>query len=90
MPRPYKISKEFDRILARLQKKDRQLYENLLNKMNEILNNASIEHYNNLRYIMKEYKRAHVGHFVLIFKFDKASNIVYFTDFDHHDKIYKR
>ena len=32
MPRPYKTSKEFDRILVKLQKKDKQLYENLLNK----------------------------------------------------------
>ncbi|MEK6847422.1 MAG: type II toxin-antitoxin system RelE/ParE family toxin [Nanoarchaeota archaeon] len=89
MPREYKTSKEFDRILAKLQKKDRQLYENLLNKMSEILNSANIEHYKNLRYDMKEFKRAHVGHFVLVFKFIKTSNIVFFSDFDHHDKIYK-
>ena len=37
MPRPYKTSKEFDRTLAKLEKKDKQLYENLLNKMNEVL-----------------------------------------------------
>ena len=89
MPREYKTSKEFDRILAKLQKKDKQLYENLLNKMSEILNSANIEHYKNLRYDMKEFKRAHVGHFVLVFKFIKTSNIVFFSDFDHHDKIYK-
>ena len=45
MSRQYKTSKEFDRILARLQKKDKQLYENLFNKMSEILNNLGIEHY---------------------------------------------
>ncbi len=89
MPRGYKTSKEFDRILAKLQKKDRQLYENLLNKMNEVLNSADIEHYKNLRYDMKEFKRVHVGHFVLVFKFDKINNLILFSDFDHHDKIYK-
>ena len=89
MPREYKTSNEFDRILAKLQKKDKQLYENLLNKMSEILNSIDIEHYKNLRYNMKEFKRAHIGHFVLVFKFEKTSNIVFFEDFDHHDKIYK-
>ena len=89
MPLPYKTSKNFDRILAKLQKKDKQLYENLFNKMNEILNTSNIEHYKNLRYDLKEYKRAQVGHFVLIFKHDKSNNLVLFDDFDHHNKIYK-
>lgn len=89
MPRQYKTSKEFDRILAKLQKKDKQLYENLFNKINEVLNSPDIEHYKNLRYDMKEFKRAHVGHFVLVFKFDKINDLIFFSDFDHHDKIYK-
>jgi len=89
MPRRYKTSKGFDRILAKLEKKDKQLYENLFNKMNEVLDSPDIEHYKNLRYDMKEFKRAHVGHFVLVFKFDKMNNLILFSDFDHHDKIYK-
>jgi len=90
MPRSYKTSKNFDRILAKLQKKDKQLYENLLNKMNEILSSPDIEHYKNLRYDMKDKKRVHVGHFVLVFKYDAQNNILYFDDFEHHDNIYKR
>ena len=89
MLREYKTSKEFDRTLIKLQKKDRQVYENLLNKMKEVLNNPYIEHYKNLRYNMKEFKRVHLGHFVLVFKFDKTNNLIFFSDFDHHDKIYK-
>ena len=90
MPRKYKTSKEFDRILGKLQKKDKQLYGNLLNKTNEVLNNSDIEHYKNLRYDMKEFKRVRVGHFVLVFKFDKMNNLVLFSDFDHRDNIYKK
>ena len=90
MPYKYRTSKNFDRILNKLQRKDKQLYENLLNKMNEVLNNLDIEHYKNLRYDLKDYKRVHIGHFVLVFKYDKANNIVFFTDFDHHDNIYKK
>jgi len=90
MPRQYKTSKNFDRILVKLEKKDKQLYENLFNKMNEVLSSPDIEHYKNLRYDMKEFKRVQVGHFVLVFRYDKQSNMIYFADFDHHDKIYKR
>ena len=90
MSRQYKTSKNFDRILFKLQKKDKQLYENLFNKMNEILNIPKIEHYKNLRYDMKEYKGVHVGSFVVVFKYDKVSDVVFFADFDHHDNIYKK
>ena len=90
MPRQYKTSKNFDRILDKLEKKDKQLYENLLNKMNEVLNCLDIEHYKNLRYDMKEFKRVQIGHFVLVFRYDKQNDMIYFADFDHHDKIYKR
>jgi len=89
MLRQYKTSKNFDRILAKLEKKDKQLYENLFNKMNEVLSCLDIEHYKNLRYDMKDFKRVQVGHFVLVFKYDKQNDMIYFADFDHHDKIYK-
>lgn len=39
---------------------------------------------------MKEYKRVHIGHFVLIFKYDKLNNILLFEDYQHHDKIYSK
>lgn len=90
MPRQSKTSKNFDRILAKLEKKDKQLYENLLNKMNEVLNSPDVEHYKNLRYNMKEFKRVQVGHFVLVFRYDKQNDMIYFADFDHHDNIYKK
>jgi len=89
MSRQYKTSKEFDRVLIKLQKKDKSLYEQLLNKIEEIRNIADVEHYKNLKYDLKDFKRAHVGHFVVVFKFDKLNNLIFFSDFDHHDKIYK-
>jgi YafQ family addiction module toxin component len=88
MPYNYKTSKNLDRILLKLEKKDKQLYENLLNKMDEIINSSDIEHYKNLRYDLKDSKRAHIGHFVLVFQFNRGTNTVYFDDFDHHDNIY--
>lgn len=35
---------------------------------------------------MKESKRVHLGHFVLVFKV--VGDKIYFDDFDHHDNVY--
>ena len=86
----YRTSKNIDRILEKLCKKDKTLYEQLIKKMNEVIYSADIEHYKNLRYSLSEYKRVHVGHFVLTFKFNKTENPIDFTDFDHHDNIYTK
>ena len=88
--RKFKTSKYFNRILDKLRKKDKKLYENLLTKMDEVLSSSNIEHYKNLRYDLKEYKRVQVGSFVLAFNFDKRDDLIYFADFDHHDKIYEK
>ena len=83
------IEKRLERELIKLEKKNKGLYEQVKNKINEILNSLDIDHYKNLRHDLKEYKRVHIGSFVLIFKYDKRNDFVYFTDFDHHDNIYK-
>ena len=88
--RSYEIKPNLKRVLNKLLKKDKNLYEQVLKKIDEILKSDDIEHYKNLRYNMKDSKRIHIGHFVLVFSFDKAKDFVSFEDFDHHDKIYKR
>lgn len=86
----YEISEKLQKIMHKLSKKDKPLYEKLLNKIMEIINSFSIEHYKHLRYNMKDSKRVHLGHFVLVFQFIKVKNLIRFDDFDHHDNIYKK
>lgn len=86
----YEYSVKLQGILRKLYKKNRQLYEQVMNKITEIINSSDIGHYKNLRYNMKDSKRVHVGHFVLVFQFDKVNNKILFDDFDHHDVIYKK
>ncbi len=86
----YEIIPYLQRILKKLSKKDRQLYERVLNKIEEIINSENAERYKNLRYDMSDRKSVHVGHFVLIFKIIKEENRIKFVDFDHHDNIYKK
>jgi mRNA-degrading endonuclease RelE of RelBE toxin-antitoxin system len=86
----YEIQPSLQQKLKILLKKDKSLYEQIIKKINEIINSSDIEHYKNLRYNMKEAKRVHIVHFVLIFSFNKNSNMITFLDFDHRDNVYKR
>ncbi|HNZ51732.1 MAG TPA: addiction module toxin RelE [Candidatus Pacearchaeota archaeon] len=76
----------------KLVKKDKKKVEIINKKIKEIINcdNVSINHYKNLRYDLKEFKRVHIDkNFVLIFKVDLTNNFILFVDFDHHDRVYK-
>ena len=75
-------------IMRKLSKKNKSLYEQLLDKIDEIKNCYDVEHYKNLRYDMKDSKRVQIGHFVLVFQYNKQTDTIRFDDFDHHDKIY--
>ena len=86
----FKTSEKLQGILKKLSKKDKQTYDRILVKIDEIVNSYDIEHYKNLRYDMKDSKRVHVGHFVLVFQFDKKNDEINFDDFDHHDNICKQ
>jgi len=84
------LSDKIEKILLKLIKRDKNLYEQIKKKINEIINSESIEHYKNLRYNMKDFKRVHIGHFVLVFNHDKSKDLIFFEDFDHHDIIYQK
>jgi YafQ family addiction module toxin component len=86
----FKKSKHLDRILSKLSKKDKELFEQVIKKIEEVINSYNIEHYKNLRHDLKDYKRVQVGSFVLVFRYNKKEDLIYFIDFDHHDKIYKK
>lgn len=85
----YKVKPELKRILKKLFKKDKEAYERVMDKIEEVITSSDIEHYKNLRYNLKEFKRVQIGSFVLIFKFDKSNKIIDFENYDHHDKIYR-
>jgi len=88
--RDFEIKPELDEKLVKLSKRDKKSYQAVMNKIKEILTCIDVEHYKNLRYDMKDSKRAHIGHFVLVFSYDKAKDFVSFEDYDHHDNIYLR
>ena len=88
--REFEIKPELDKKLIKLSKKDKSLYDSIIKKINEVVNSGDVDHYKNLRYNMKDSKRVHIGHFVLVFSYQKSRDFVSFEEFDHHDNIYKK
>ena len=86
----YEISIEDDlkEVLKKFYKKNNATYEATMKKIEEIVNNP--QHYKPLRCDMKHIRRAHIGHFVLVFKIDENGKRVKFLGLDHHDNIYKK
>lgn len=85
----FDVSENLEKKLNKLSKKDKDLYNQILKKIDEVLHSEAVEHYKNLRYNMKDSKRVHIGHFVLIFQYKKEENLILFDDVDHHDNIYR-
>jgi len=87
----FDISDELKLIIRRLAKRDPQRAIILNKKIREIIGNddSGIDRYKNLRYDLKDYKRAHIDKsFVLIFKVDKARGVILFDRLKHHDDAY--
>ena len=89
--RNYYFEEKLRKKLSIVFKKDPSRYKILIKKIEEIITSDNIYHYKNLRKPLQNFKRVHIdAHFVLVFKYEKDKDIVYFYDFDHHDKIYKK
>jgi len=87
----FDLSDELKFKIKKLARKDKKKVEIINKKIIEIISSdaESINHYKNLRYDMKEFKRVHIDRsFVLTFKVDLQKKFILFVDFDHHDNIY--
>ena len=81
----YEIHSDLDESLKKLSKKDKVLFEHIMKKIEEICC-SDIDHYKNLKKPLQDYKRVHIGHFVLLFKV--KGDLIIFRYLEHHDKIY--
>ena len=86
--REFEIKPELNKKLVKLSKKDKRKFESVMKKIEEIISSDSVDHYKNLQHDLSTSKRVHIGHFVLVFSYNKNKNFVSFEDYDHHDKIY--
>lgn len=89
--REFSIEDNLKKILKKLSKKDKDVYNAIMNKVGEILVCEDVTHYKNLRKPLQHLKRVHIkGPFVLTFRYILSEDKVKFYDFDHHDNIYKK
>ncbi len=83
------ISDDLRKTLVILKRKDKTLFQMVEKKILQIasLDSVSIQHFKNLRSPLSDFKRVHLGSYVLLFHV-QANNII-FDAFEHHDKIYQ-
>jgi len=84
------ISDDLRKALVILKRKDKTMFQMVEKKIVQIasLDSVSIQHFKNLRSPLSDFKRVHLGSYVLLFHV-QANNII-FDAFEHHDKIYQR
>lgn len=78
------FSAEFEKSMKKLKKKDKVMFEQIQNKLIEIVQNP--EHHKPLKNIFAGFRRIHFGSFVLIYKTE--GNIVRIISLEHHDNAY--
>jgi len=83
------ISK-IEKILGKLHRKDSAFFKAVQKKISQIglCDEVSIQHFKNLRHDTSEFKRVHIGSYVLAFRI--KGNTVVFERFTHHDDAYRR
>jgi YafQ family addiction module toxin component len=88
MPAQYTFATKpsFDKKIKKYLGKDRKMKEQVQSKISEILCNPL--HYKPLRSPMNGLRRVHVGSYILTFEVDETRLIVWFVDYEHHDKAY--
>ncbi len=84
------IEEKLQKILEKISKKDKVLYQAFQRKTEEILVCSDVNHYKNLRKPLQHLKRVHVlGPFVLTFRYIESEDKIILYSLDHHDRIYQ-
>lgn len=87
--REFSIEEDLRKNLSKISKKDKILYNAIMNKIEEILTCEDVNHYKNLKKPLQDFKRVHVkSSFVLTFKYIESEDKVVFYRLKHHDDIY--
>lgn len=79
------IPDEFEPILKRIKKRP-DLFKKFSNQVNKLLREPLLG--KPLRNILRNYRRLHIGSYVLIYEI--YGNEIRLLDFDHHDRVYKK
>jgi len=89
----FSLSDELKAVLGKAAKRNPELTWAVFKKIEQItqLNDeTTIDHFKNMRHDLSDYKRVHVGSFVLFFKVYRKEKFILFDRLEHHDDAYKR
>ncbi len=91
MPFSYQLSDGLKLALKKLSRRDPPLAAAVNKKIKQIKDQndeTTIDHFKNLRHGLSEYKRVHIGNFVLFFHVNKRDRFILFERLSHHDDAY--
>jgi len=80
------IRKEVEKFLKKLIKKDKVSLIYISKKINEIRTDPY--HFKPLKKPLQNYRRVHIGNFVLIYSINEKTKTIIIERYKHHDKIY--
>jgi len=83
------IVEHVQKFLDKLQHKDRQQFDAIMEKIREIATTKNIDHYKHLKHDLKGCQRVHAGSYVLIFLHNLEEDTVRITTYAHHDNAYR-
>ena len=87
----YRVEVQLLKKFQKIKRKDIKSYNNIMQKIREVVTSRSLDHYKNLKNKLKKYKRVHVNtHFVLLFFYSLREACIVFEDYQHHDIIYRK
>ena len=83
----YELDEKLILSLKKIAKRNSLLYEKIFKKVKHITENP----YSGkpLRNILKNKRRVHIGHLVLLYEIDEKEHKIIFFNLDHHDNIYR-
>ncbi|MFH1399726.1 MAG: type II toxin-antitoxin system RelE/ParE family toxin [Candidatus Woesearchaeota archaeon] len=81
------VRPDLDKVFEKLSRRDHKQMLIIDKKVGEIRENP--HRYKNLKKPLQDFKRVHIGHFVLLFSVDEKNKMVILENFKHHDEIYR-
>ncbi len=86
-PFDIEIGDKLQRKIKKLENKDSQYYNAIINKIVQIAGAPQLG--KPLRGVLKGKRRVHIGPFVLIYKVNENEHVVTLIELAHHDDAYK-
>ena len=81
------IRESVDGIFRKLANRDKVSFEYINKKIKEI--RESPYHFKPLRSPLQNYRRVHIGNYVLVYSIDEKRKTVVIERYKHHDEVYK-